>query len=156
MRRDETQLEVSNVAWLAADEEPRQPTLTIRATGDADVLADRFHRSDDGSLSGANVDVTFRFQGSADDEDARGVLAVANRVTGEFLLETNAPVSDVMGFVAAARRYAEGTDSAARYRIQVVAEGESIVEFEKRTLLVYANDGELLRQRSLIPSGVEI
>ena len=36
------------------------------------------------------------------------------------------------------------------------AGGELVAEYEKRTLLVYADDGELLRNHSLIPSGVEI
>lgn len=154
MRREEIRLEVSNVAWLDAGGEPSQPTLTIRAS--ADALGDQLDQSSDGSLSGTNVDVTFRFQGTADEGDARGVLAISNRVTGEFLLEANVSGTEIMGFVAAARRYAEWTDDGAHYRTRIAAGEETVVDFVKRTLLVYSNDGELLRQRSLIPSGVEI
>lgn len=156
MRRDDIQLEVSNVAWHEAGEEPRQPTLTILANGDAETIGHRFSRHGEEWPTGADVDVTFRFQGATEGEDEQGVLAISNRVTGEFLLETNATSADVIRFVAAARRYAEWTDGTARYRIRVRAGGESIVHFEKRTLLVYSDDGELLRQESLIPSGVEI
>lgn len=156
MRRDDFRLEVSNVAWLEGGDEPRQPTLSIRASVPADDLRERLEDRSDGSLSAADVDVTFRFQAGADEGTASGVLAFANRMTGEFLLEVNALGEDVMEFVGAARRYAERTDGAARYRATVRAGGDPVVDFEKRTLLVYSGEGELLRQRSLIPSGVEI
>lgn len=83
-------------------------------------------------------------------------MAITNRMTGEFILELNVPAAEILEFVSAARRYAERTDDAVRYRARVVADGEPLADFEKRTLLVYSNEGELLRQQSLIPSGVEI
>lgn len=141
---------------MEADEEPRQPTLTISASDDAASLAGRLRRSEGGSLSGTAVDVTFRYRGAPDDADVRGVLAISNRVTGEFLLETNAPGADLVHFVTAARRYAERSGGATRYRVRILVGDESILEFEKRTLLLYSEEGELLRQQSLIPSGVEI
>jgi len=156
MRRDDFRLEFSNVAWLEEGEEARQPTLTIRTDEDSEPLRERLDGDVDGTLSAGDVDVTFRFTGDVDEEDTRGVLAIANRVTGEFLLEVNASGADVVQFVSAARRYVERTDDAERYRTRVLAGEEPIVDFEKRTLLVYSVDGELLRQHSLIPSGVEI
>jgi len=155
MRRDSYRLEVSNVAWLEAGEDPRQPALDVRVDEDPETVGERF-RHDDEPLSSGDVDVTFRFLGSGDHEGSVGVLAIANRLTGEFLLEVNAEGTDLRTFVTAARRYGERTDDPARYRVRVVAQRDTAVDLEKRTLLVYASDGELLRQHSLIPSGVEI
>lgn len=155
MRRDTVTLEVANVSWLADDRDPRQPSLVVHVDEDASAVRERLH--DDGSpLAADKVDVTFRFQGSPDDADGDGVLAITNRVTGEFLLEVNTEAASVVEFVTAARRYAERTGDTTRYRTRVVADDESLADMEKRTLLVYSGDGELLRQHSLIPSGVEI
>jgi len=153
MRRDSYRLEVSNVGWFEADGEPRQPSLDVRVDEDPEAVQTRF-RHDGDPLRSGDVDVTFRSLGSGEDEG--GVLAIANRLTGEFLLEVNADRGDLRGFVTAARRYAERTDDPTRYRVRVLAAGDTVVDLEKRTLLVYAADGELLRQHSLIPSGVEI
>ena len=155
MRRDSYRLEVSNVAWLEAGEDPRQPALDVQVDEDPEMVQGRF-RHDGDPLASSDVDVTFRFLGSGEDAADGGVLAIANRVTGEFLLEVDADGTDLQRFVTAARRYAERTDDPARYRVRVVATGEAVVDLEKRTLLVYASDGELLREHSLIPSGVEI
>lgn len=156
MRRDNFRLEVSNVAWLEEGEEPRQPTLTIRASVDEATLRERIDGDSDSAPSADDVDVTFRFRDGVDDDGVTGVLAVADRVTGEFHLEINADGADVRRFVSAARRYAERTGDTARYRTRILAGEEPVVDIEKRTLLVYSGDGELLRQHSLIPSGVEI
>lgn len=155
MRRETVRLDVSNVAWLSEDGEPRQPTLTVTVTDGAADVRDRFQTRGEATIDASDVDVTFRFR--EDEESGRdGVMAITNRLTGEFLVESNVPASEVMEFVSAARRYAERTDDAARYRARVVVDDEPLADVEKRTLLVYSNDGELLRQRSLIPSGVEI
>lgn len=156
MRRDNFRLEVSNVAWLEEGDEPQQPTLTIHASVDEAALRDHVAGSSDGPLFTDDVDLTYRFRGAADDAGVDGVVAIADRVTGEFHLEINAKGADVRRFVAAARRYAERTGETARYRVEVRIGEDSVADIEKRTLLVYSSDGELLRQHSLIPSGVEI
>jgi len=155
MRRDSVTLEVANVSWLADDGEPRRPSLVVDIEDDESVVRERL-LGDDGSLDASEVDFTFRFRGSPDDADAGGVLSITNRVTGEFLLEVNAAAQSLIDFVTAARRYAERTGDSTRYTARVVQGEESLIEVEKRTLLVYASDGELLRGHSLIPSGVEI
>lgn len=156
MRRDNIRLEVSNVAWLEEGREPAQPTLSIVASVDGDTLRDWLDGRSEATLGSDVVDVTFRFRDGVDGDDVRGVLALADRVTGEFHLEVDADGEELRHFVAAARRYAERTGDSARYRTSVLAEGETIADIEKRTLLVYSSEGELLRQHSLIPSGVEI
>lgn len=154
MRRDIVTLEVANVSWLADDGDPRRPSLVVDVEDDDSDVRERL-LGPDGPLDAGDLDVTFRFQGSPDDGDT-GVLSITNRVTGEFLLEVNAEAQSLINFVTAARRYAERTDDSTRYTARVVQGDESLVEVEKRTLLVYASDGELLRGHSLIPSGVEI
>lgn len=153
MRRDNVTLEVSNVSWLEGNGDPQQPVLTVAVEDVVAALHDRLHR-DDGTIDAGEVDVTFRFHGTP--EEATGVMAITDRLTGEFLLEVTTPGEDVIEFVSAARRYAERTQGDARYRTLVRSDDETLVDLEKRTLLVYAEDGELLRQHSLIPSGVEI
>lgn len=155
MRRDSVTLEVANVSWYGDGRDPRQPTLTIHVDDDASTLRERL-LDGDVPLDAGDVDVTFRFQGSPDDADQPGVLALTNRVTGEYLLEVNAGATAVEEFVSAARRYGEHTGDATKYRTRIVADDEPLADLEKRTLLVYSSDGELLRQHSLIPSGVEI
>lgn len=155
MRRDSVNLEVGNVSWLAEDAEPSQPTLDIRVEDGVPVLRERL-LDGDSPLDAGDVDVTFRFHGSPDDSDEPGVLAITNRVTGEYLLEVNAAAETVVDFISAAGRYGEQTGDAKRYRLRLIADEETLADLEKRTLLVYSSDGELLRQHSLIPSGVEI
>lgn len=156
MRRDNFRLDVSNVAWLEEGEEPLQPTLTIQASMEAGTLHERIGDGSTTGLTADDIDITYRFRSEADEDDVEGVLAIADRVTGEFHIEINAMGADVTRFVGAARRFAERTGDNARYRAQILAEGETIADLEKQTLLVYSSDGELLRQHSLIPSGVEI
>jgi hypothetical protein len=153
MRRDSVTLEVANVSWLADDGDPRRPSLVVRVDDDGSTLRERLLHGDE-PLDAGDVDVTFRFRGGLDGGD--GVLSITNRVTGEFLLEVNAEASALEEFVSAARRYAERTGDATRYTARLVADREALADLEKRTLLFYASDGELLRKHSLIPSGVEI
>ena len=47
-------------------------------------------------------------------------------------------------------------DHEACYRVVVRQGDEDVAVYEKETLLVYDDDGNLLRQHSLIPSGVEL
>ena len=155
MRRDSVTLEVANVSWLADDGDPRRPSLILDVDDDESDFRRRLI-GDDRPPESSDLDFAFRFQGAPDGGDGSGVLSITNRVTGEFLLEVNAEAPVLVDFVTAVRRYAERTDDATRYTARVVQGDEPLVEVEKRTLLVYASDGELLRQHSLIPSGVEI
>lgn len=155
MRRDSVNLEVVNVAWLAEGAEPRQPTLDIRLEEGVSVLRERLFDGDS-PLDAGDVDVTFRLHGNPDGSDVPGVLAITYRMTGEYLLEVNAVADEVEEFVSAAQRYGERTGDSTRYRIRLIVDDEPLADLQKRTLLVYSGDGELLRQHSLIPSGVEL
>lgn len=148
MRRDYFDADVRNV-----DDEQGVPVVAITFDGPSGVLSERL-LTEDGSLDASEIDVTYRHKTAADEDGASGVLSVANRLTGEFVLEANADPETVDALVCAAKA-ADG-DGKTRYRVRLTdGEGKSRV-YDKETLLVYDADGSLLRKRSLIPSGVEL
>lgn len=152
MRRDYFDLDVRNVEG----ETGAVPVVHIDFDGPAEQLQRRLQREDGSLLPADQVDVAYRLQGPVKDPETTGVVAVTNRVTGEFVLELNADAEDVLRFLDAARAYGKTTEDDTRYRIELEIEGDSLVEYGKGTFLVYDADGELLRQHSLIPSGVEL
>jgi hypothetical protein len=167
MRRDYFALDVRGVDWVDGDGDPRKPTLRIDFRGPEEALLDRL-----ADLEAGDVDVAFRLRapgsdagpdrddrgdvGDGDDDRDGGVLSVTNRLTGDFVLEVNAPVAAVERFVDAARAYGRADDEDGRYRLEIRVASDPAAAYEKRTFLVYDADGELLRGRSLIPSGVEL
>jgi hypothetical protein len=156
MRRDYFELDVTNVDWVAAGGDPVQPLVEIEFSGPDDSLRERLSDADGELLSGEDVDVAFRLKEGLDgNEAAPGVVAVTNRVTGEYVLELNERADDVLRFIEAARVYGQADDDGG-YRVVVAIDGEELVEYEKETFLVYDADGEFLRDESLIPPGVEL
>lgn len=156
MRRDYFELEVTNIDWLAEGGEPAQPLVQIEFSGPGETLRERLSDADGEPLEGEDVDVAFRLQGDLDEDPAApGVVAVTNRITGDFVLELNETADDVLQFIEAARAYSEADDDGS-YRVVVSIDGEPLTEYEKRTFLVYDAEGEFLREESLIPSGVEL
>jgi len=157
MRRDYFTLTVDGVGGGS----DRRPVVTVGYEGPAGQLETRMTKGE-ALLDDPEVDVGYRLRGDGDsdgdgdDDDPDGVLAVADRVTGEYLLELNAPSADIFALVEAAREFGQTADTEERYRIVVERDGEELVTYDKSTLLVYDDDGELLRSRSLIPSGVEL
>jgi hypothetical protein len=150
MRRDYFTLDVRNV------DADGPPTAHIEFDGPADQLVDRLTGETGDPLPPEELDVAFRLQAPPDADDASGVVAVTNRVTGAFVLELNADATDVFDFIDAAREFGKETDRGFRYRVRVTVEEEDVVAHEMNVFLVYNPDGELLRGRSLIPSGVEL
>lgn len=158
MRRDYFTLDVRNVDWVEEDDDtPARPAVTIDFDGPTATLQERLTAPDGELLAAEETDAAFRLQSGLDDEDARGVVSVTNRLTGDFVLELNEDADDVLRFIAAAREYGKrtGTDEG-HYHVVIRVDGEPLVEYEKNTFLVYDEDGNLLRQHSLIPSGVEL
>lgn len=150
MRRDYFALDVSNVDAAG------MPTVHVDFEGPEDQLRERLDDPDGDPLTADDVDIAYRIQGDIDAEEASGVVAVTNRVTGEFILELNADADTVFEFIGAAREYGKGTDDERRYTVRVTAGDETLFEAEKATFLVYDGEGELRRGRSLIPSGVQL
>ncbi|WP_299234552.1 DUF5793 family protein [Natronomonas sp.] len=149
MRRDYFSLDAVGVQTDGSG----RPTMRITYEGPTDEFEPRLRRGDT-VLDGGGVDVAYRLQDPLDAGSPTGVLAIADRVTGEYVLELNAgadAVLDVAGAVA------EADEADGRYRIVIETDGgDELATYDKSTLLVYDHNGDLLRDRSLIPSGVEI
>lgn len=142
MRRDYFSLEVTDT------DAGGLPTVHVEFDGPSEGLAGRLTDASGEPLDADEVDVAYRLQ-----NDETGVFGVTNRVTGEFIFELNADNEVVLGFIRAARDH--GNDDA-RYRITLSSDQERLFDHEKRTLLVYDDEGDLRRGDSLIPSGVEL
>jgi len=156
MRREQFDLDVRNHEWVGTGDDPRQPLARITVSGTTEQLQERLTSADGNRLTADMVDVAFRLTESiAEDPEAEGVVSVANRLTGDFIFETNEDADDVFQFIHAASEYGRKTDSNGRYRIEIVVDGETVT-YDKGTFLVYDDEGDLLRGQSLIPSGVEL
>jgi hypothetical protein len=157
MRREDLTLDVRDVGWIETDGEARQPTVVVGVDSDAEAdVYERLGAPSGDLLTAEQTDVAFRLLGTLEDPDATGVVSVTDRVTGDFVLELNESADDVLQFIRAARRYGERTDGDGEYRVIIRVGGEDVVTYEKHTFLVYNETGELLREHSLIPSGVEL
>jgi hypothetical protein len=130
--------------------EGARPTITIQYDGPEADLQSAL-RDDAGELLPAEaLDVTCRLLEAGTTGGC--VLGLTHRLTGEFLLEVNADAPAVLDLVDAARSNGDEDET---YRVQVTSE-ETDRSYDKDTLLVYDGEGNLLRGRSLIPSGVEL
>jgi hypothetical protein len=161
MRREDISLVVSDVEWIESNDDPHKPTLSLWLDDGTETLSRRLQSEDGAPLTAGEVDVTVRLHDDPQNPEATGVVAVTNRITGEYVLECNVEAETAIEFARAARRYGEATDDEALYGVDLCAgddaDEETIVAtYDKRTLLVYGESGELLREHSLIPSGVEI
>lgn len=156
MRPEQFSLAVSDVAWVETGERPRLPTVTVGFDGDPDSLRERLLGAADEPTTAADADLTVRLRRPADTGDARAIVALSHGLTGDHILEVTADPETILTFTRAARRFSEATSQGPKYRIRVAATAETLAELEKETLLVYGPDGELLRQHSLIPGGVEL
>lgn len=156
MRREQYTLDITDVAWIDGDSDPCMPCLRIAFGGDPEALESRLEDARGDALDADEIDVSVRLRGDVDDPETHGIVALTSRVTGDYLLEARVVASDLTTFTRATKRFGEFSDGNSRYRMRLVADREPILEYEKRTLLVYSQDGDLLRPHSLIPSGVEI
>ena len=154
MRRDYFTITFDGIDPAASQD---MPTMAIEFEGPTAALTERLETPSGDRLTAEETDVAFRLQPERDDDPETGVISVTNRITGDFVLELNADVDTVFEFIQAARRYGQesGTDDG-KFRVRLVVEGSDLVAYEKTTWLVYDGEGNLLRQRSLIPSGVEL
>lgn len=153
MRRDYFTLEVRDLEWVEEDGEPARPTVIIDFEGPASLLRDRISPDPPDETE---IDVSFRFQSDVDEDDASGVVSVTDRLTGEYILELNTAAEKVFDFIRTAREFGDRSGEDDRYGIEIRIGGDSVTTYDKRTFLVYTREGNLLREQSLIPSGVEL
>ena len=144
MRRDYLTVQVHHDGGETGD---RPPVVRIAMDCPPEAVPAAIRDLDATTLSGEDVDVALR-RG----DDGEAVLSIARRLTGAFILEANVAVADIEALVAAAL----DRPGEARYRVTIGGADLEPIEIEKRTLLVYDPDGNLERDASLIPSGVEL
>jgi hypothetical protein len=149
MRRDHFTVTARNVS----SGEPSKPTLAIGYDGPRETLTAQLTDVNDEVFVATDVDAAFRLQESREADDPTGVFSLTHRVTGEYLLEVNAKAEEILALVDTTRD--RGEDDAS-YRIRIERAEDSPVVYEMDALLVYDDEGNLLRQHSLIPSGVEL
>ncbi|MWG36898.1 DUF5793 family protein [Halomarina oriensis] len=130
-----------------------KPVVTVEFDGPDGLLDERLTDESGAPLDAEDVDISYRLREPVAD-DAKGVLALSDRYTGEFRFELNATAGTVLGLVRAARAAdEEGDDDSFRL---VVEHDRPLLDIEADTLLVYDENGGLLRRHSLLSSGVEL
>ena len=148
MRRDHF-----TVVARELDSDADAPRLTVEYTGPTETLTTQL-TDDGGELYPSEViDAAFRLQDPLDGEDVAGVFSATHRMTGEYLLEVNVEAETILEVVRAARDSDDGDTS---YHVRIHRRNDDPVTYEMDSLLFYDSDGDLVRQRSLIPSGVEL
>ena len=156
MRREEFSLETRHVETAAGAETAPLPTLRLLYEGAPSELRSAFEGVDGTPLAASDLDVSLRLKDPIDAADPDGVLAVTNRLTGDFLCELNVAAETVLEFLAAAKRRGSAVEGPSKYRLRLLADGSPIRTDELDTFLVYATDGDLREAESLLPSSVEL
>lgn len=133
------------------DAETGVPALRIESDGPDDGIASRFTDAGGNQFAAEDIDAALRLQDPPEENDATGVFSLTHRLTGEYLLEVNVPATEVLSLAQTACEDDDGS-----YRVHVDCGSGDAVDYDLTALFVYNRDGELLRQRSLIPSGVEL
>lgn len=148
MRRDYFTLDVTT-----GDE--TKPQITVGFDGPAKSFEDRLTDEAGMTIDTEQLDVTYRLHDDALDAGGSGVLAVTDRITGDFVLECNADAGMIDQLVSAAREN-DDNNADGRYQFSVTVNDQEMLSCDRDIFLVYNTEGDLLRQHSLIPSGVEL
>jgi len=155
MERDQFHVETETGEEPATDEPLEHPVLRLHFDGSRDRLRQGLSERLRDDIAVEEIDISFRYL-SSDGETAAGMLALSDRVTGRYVLEVKTAVDLVREFVQIVRDSADQMGHDVRYRVAIRAEGETVTTFEKDLLLVYDASGTLLRDASLIPTGIEL
>ena len=146
MRRDYFTLDVDTAG--------SKPVATVEFDGPEGLLDERLTDESGAPIDADSVDVSYRLREPMAD-DASGVFALSDRYTGEFRFELDAVAEDVLDLVGAAREYDD--EEGGQFRFVVRRHGDTtVLDIDVDTLLVYDENGGLLRRHSLVSSGVEL
>jgi hypothetical protein len=156
MWRDNLTAKLTNTNWISTDHPPEQPCININYGGPINHLEDQLQQPDGRRYTSSDFDVNYRFQETKHPESTGGVLSITDRISGEYILEADAYTDRIGTFIHAVNRYADVTGHTPQYRIVIQASENQVASFEKNGFLVYSSEGQLLRDRSLIPDSVEI
>jgi hypothetical protein len=119
------------------------PELVITYDGPTDTLSTQL----DTALTTDEIDIAFRHH-----TDDTGVLALTDRVTGEFVLEAVAPIETIETVVSSARQDSDTGE----YELRLTSDETDYITCQNQTLLIYSADGDLLQDQSLISESIEL
>jgi len=156
MRREEFSLETRHVEPEQGAATAPLPTLRLDFDGSAAELRSAFQGADGQPLSEEDIELSLRLTSDFEKPDPDGVLAVTNRLTGDFICELNVRAKEIFEFLAAAKRRGSAVEGSPKYRVQFFTKGNPIRTAELDTLLVYTKAGDLRESESLLPSSVEL
>lgn len=149
MRRDYFTLDVTTG-------EETKPRITVNFDGPAESFEGRLADETGVALDAEQLDVAYRLHGDSMTAGESGVLSVTNRITGDFILECNAGAGTIVRLVNAARENNGNATDSGRYHFSVTINDRKAYSCDRNIFLIYNTEGDLLRQHSLIPSGVEL
>lgn len=134
-----------------------KPQITVSFDGPSEQFMEQLggENGTGTALESDRLDVSYRMHDDSMAPGTSGVLAVTDRVTGDFILECNADAGTIDRLVTAAREHDDST-SDGQYQFTLTVNGHDAIACDRDLFLVYSTEGELLRQHSLIPSGVEL
>lgn len=156
MHRREFTVAMRHVEPGSGAETAPLPTLRLQYDGPESTLRSALEGADGTHLSESDIDVSIRLTEAFEDDAQTGVLAVSERLTGDFVCELNVDARRVFDFLAAVTRRAAAVNGPPKYRIQFVAQTTPIRTYEMDTFLVYTEGGELQESESLLPNGVQL
>lgn len=139
------------------DVDSGKPSLTISYDGPEETLAEQLTDDSGETYDQDEIDAAYRLHESISDEGASGVFSLTHRITGDYLIEVNVDADEMLTLIRTARDVNEDEELVdTSYSIRIDRDAAETVVYDMDALFVYDDDGELLRQHSLIPSGVEL
>lgn len=156
MHREEFSLETRHVEPEAGETTAPLPTLELQYDGPEGKLRAVMAQTDRPGQKKPELDVSLRLKGGFDEPDPDGVLAVTDRLTGDFICECNVGAKRIFEFLSATKRRAAAVDRRPKYRLQFYADDTPLRTEEMDTFLVYTRSGTLRESESLLPNGVQL
>lgn len=155
MQREQLWFEVEKTCRTDAEEGSGRPVLRIQFEGARTHLTDQLRAQLRTGTSAEDIDISFRSLGPSTTAE-RGVLAVTDRVTGDYIFECEGDVELIHDLIKTVGEYADSPGETTAYAVEIRARNDVVSEFSKEVLLVYTADGTLLRDKSLIPGHIEM
>ena len=151
----ESPVRMSGLEWVTTGAPPQQPAIHV-LTDQLHVLKERFWKTEEDDSVPVELEVFYREQSSEHAAAAAGVLSIADGFTGEYLLEQSMSPQTINQFIHAVGQYADQTDNDSKYTVSFVEADTQIRTYTQDSFLIYSTEGELIPERSLIPTQAEV
>jgi hypothetical protein len=148
-------LSTDNTDRVNDSDSPQPPILKITFDGSSPECHDHLDETSLVRSMPSTVEVTFRLQAEQDGLNVDGILGVTNR-RGEYLVECEGDGGQVLNIVKSANRYAARLNDTALYELWIEANDGLVERWVESTLVTFSTEGEVLRDVSLIPPGLDI